>query len=57
MDFELSPKAKELSESMWDFLNTRVLPAEAEYYALRAEVGPGDPRMHTLPPIVEELKV
>jgi len=57
MDFELSPKAKELSESMWDFLNTRVLPAEAEYYALRAEVGPGDPRMHELPPIVEELKV
>ena len=57
MDFELSPKAKELSESMWDFLNTRVLPAEAEYYDLRAEVGPGDPRLHVLPPIVEELKV
>ncbi len=54
MDFELSPRAQELSAQLWDFLNTRVLPAEAEYDAYRAAVGPDD---HTLPPVVERLKV
>ena len=54
MDFQPSAKAQELSAKMWDFLNERVLPAEAVYDAYRAEVGPDD---HTLPPIVEELKV
>lgn len=53
MDFSPSPKAQEMSAQMWDFLNERVLPAEAEYDAYRAKVGPDD---HTLPPIVEELK-
>ena len=54
MDFELSPRAQELSAQLWDFLNTRVLPAEAEYDAYRAAAGPDD---HTLPPVVERLKV
>lgn len=54
MDFSPSPKVQELSARMWDFLNERVLPAEAEYDAYRAQVGPDD---HTLPPVVEELKV
>jgi acyl-CoA dehydrogenase len=54
MDFQPSARAQELSAQMWDFLNERVLPAEAVYDAYRAEVGPDD---HTLPPIVEELKV
>ena len=54
MDFQPSAKAEELSGLMWDFLNERVLPAEAEYDAYRASVGPDD---WTLPPVVEELKV
>jgi acyl-CoA dehydrogenase len=54
MDFQLSPRAQELSENMWDFLNTRVLPSEKEYDRYRTAVGPND---STLPPIVEELKV
>ena len=54
MDFSPSPKVQELSARMWDFLNERVLPAEAVYDDYRAQVGPDD---HTLPPIVEELKV
>ena len=53
MDFSPSPRVQELSAQMWDFLNDKVLPAEAVYDAYRAEVGPND---HTLPPIVEELK-
>jgi len=53
MDFESSTKVEELSATMWDFLTTRVLPAEAEYDAYRASVGPDD---HTVPPIIEELK-
>ena len=40
MDFQPSAKAEELSGLMWDFLNERVLPAEAEYDAYRASVGP-----------------
>ncbi|MCX8526598.1 MAG: acyl-CoA dehydrogenase family protein, partial [Candidatus Nanopelagicales bacterium] len=53
MDFQLSPRTEELSAQLWDFLNTSVLPAEAEYDAYRAAVGPDD---HTLPPVVERLK-
>lgn len=53
MDFQPSDRAQELSARMWDFLNDRVLPAEAEYDAYRERVGPDD---HTLPPVVEELK-
>ena len=53
MDFQLSARAPELSANMWDFLNTRVLPAEAEYDRYRASVGPDD---STLPPIVEVMK-
>lgn len=53
MDFSPSPKVQEMSARMWDFLNERVLPAEAAYDAYRAQMGPDD---HTLPPIVEELK-
>ncbi len=54
MDFQPSTRAAELSAQMYDFLNEEVLPAEAEYDAYREQVGPGD---HTLPPVVEELKV
>lgn len=54
MDFSPSPRVQELAAQMWEFLNDKVLPAEAEYDAYRAQVGPDD---YTLPPIVEELKV
>ena len=54
MDFQLSARTEELSAKMWDFLNERVLPAEAEYDAYRAAAGPDE---HTLPPVVERLKV
>lgn len=54
MDFQPTPKAAELSKQMWNFLNSRVLPAEAEYDAYRDTVGPHD---HSLPPIVEQLKI
>ena len=53
MDFEPSAKVEELSALMWDFLNNRVLPAEAEFDAYRASVGPDD---HSSPPVVERLK-
>jgi acyl-CoA dehydrogenase len=53
MDFQPSTKVEELSATMWDFLATRVLPAEAEYDAYRASVGPDD---HTVPPVIEALK-
>ncbi len=53
MDFEPSAKVEELSALMWDFLNTRVLPAEAEYDAYRASVGQDD---HSLPPVITRLK-
>jgi len=53
MEFALSPKAQELSAQLWEFLNTDVLPREAEYYAIRA----ADPDDHTLPAMIEELKV
>jgi acyl-CoA dehydrogenase len=53
MDFQPSAKAEELSALMWDFLNSRILPGEAQYDAYRASVGPDD---FTPPPVVEELK-
>ena len=54
MDFDHSPKAQDYIGRMQDFLDTRILPAEAEYEAYRREKGRED---HTLPPVVEELKV
>ena len=54
MDFDHSAKAQDLIGRMQDFLDTRILPAEHEYEAYRREKGRDD---HTLPPVVEELKV
>ena len=53
MDFEVSARVDEMSTRLWEFLNTRVLPAEAEYDAYRAAAGPDD---HTVPPVIERLK-
>ena len=54
MDFEHSAKAQDYLGRLQDFMDTKVFPAEAEYEAYRREKGPED---HTLPPVVEELKV
>ena len=54
MDFDHSAKAQDYIGRMRDFLDTRILPAEQEYEAYRNEKGRED---HTLPPVVEELKV
>ena len=54
MDFEPSAKVEDLSATLMTFLNDRVLPAEAEYDAYRHAAGPDD---HTVPPVVEQLKV
>src|SRR5665647_6764 len=51
MDFALSPKAKETSDQMWDFMRKHVFPAEPVYAEYLAQHGP-----HQHPPIIEELK-
>src|SRR6476659_6815579 len=49
-----SEKATELPARLVAFMQTEVFPAEAAYHAFRAERGHDD---HTVPPVVEELKV
>jgi acyl-CoA dehydrogenase len=52
-DFELSPKTQELRESLLDFMDDHVYPAE-DVYRQQVEDS-GDPFFH--PPVMEELKV
>jgi acyl-CoA dehydrogenase len=54
MDLTPSPKARELHARLEEFMRERVFPAEADYHRYRREAGPDD---HTVPPIVEDLKV
>ncbi len=54
MDFEPSDKAKDYLARLGDFMESHVIPAQAEYHAYRTRMGYGD---HSLPPVVEELKV
>ncbi len=54
MDFEHSAKAQDYLGRLQDFMDTQVFPAERAYEEYRREKGPED---HTLPPVVEELKV
>ncbi|MDQ3344256.1 MAG: acyl-CoA dehydrogenase family protein, partial [Actinomycetota bacterium] len=54
MDFEHSAKAQDYLGRLQDFMDTQVFPAERAYEEYRREKGPQD---HTLPPVVEELKV
>jgi acyl-CoA dehydrogenase len=49
-----SARAEELRETLVNFMRDRVLPAEQEYERYRHAAGPDD---HTVPPVVEELKV
>ena len=54
MDFALSAKAQDYQSRLIEFMTELVLPAEASYHAYREEKGPND---HTVPPVVEELKI
>ncbi len=54
MDFALSAKASDYRRRLSDFMTEHVLKAEAEYDKYRREAGPDD---HTVPPVVEELKI
>jgi acyl-CoA dehydrogenase len=51
---EPSARAVELYDALVGFMRDEVFPAERAYDAYRAEVGPED---HTVPPVIEELKV
>lgn len=54
MDFSMSAKAADYHKRLTDFMTELVFPAEESYHAYREEKGPKD---HTVPPVVEELKV
>jgi acyl-CoA dehydrogenase len=54
VDFAPSAKAQDYLGRLQDFMDTRVFPAEQAYEDYRREKGPQD---HTVPPVVEELKV
>lgn len=53
LDFRPSARGLELRETMLEFMQEHVFPAEREYHAFREEAGPHD---HALPPVVESLK-
>ncbi len=54
MDFAPSAKAQDYFDRLRSFMDEQVFPAERPYESYRREMGPDD---HTLPPVVEELKV
>ncbi|SEG89141.1 acyl-CoA dehydrogenase [Thermomonospora echinospora] len=56
MDFGLSPRAQEYTARLRDFMDTHVYPAETVYATQRAELTAAG-QQHTVPPVVEELKV
>jgi acyl-CoA dehydrogenase len=55
VDFEPSAVAADYTKRMRAFLDEKILPAEAEYEAYRAERR-GTPQEWELPPVVQELK-
>src|SRR6202043_3504907 len=54
MDFAMSTKAIDYHKRLSDFMTEYVFPAEADYDKYRHEAGPND---HTVPPIIEDLKI
>jgi acyl-CoA dehydrogenase len=54
MDFAMSAKAQDYHKRLSAFMTEFVFPAEASYDEYRREAGPDD---HTVPPVIEELKV
>ncbi|MBK9738479.1 MAG: acyl-CoA dehydrogenase family protein [Actinobacteria bacterium] len=55
MDFSLSPRAEEYLGRMQTFMDEAVYPAEPVYVAQRRELTASG-QLHTLPPVVEQLK-
>ena len=54
MDFALSATAQGYLARLQEFMDEHVYPAEPVYAAQRTAAGPDD---HTVPPIIEKLKV
>lgn len=54
MDFAMSAKGQDYYDRLTAFMVDHVFPAEASYEAYRREKGPDD---HSVPPVIEELKV
>jgi acyl-CoA dehydrogenase len=54
MDFAMSTKASDYHKRLTEFMTDYVFPAEADYDKYREEAGPND---HTVPPVIEELKI
>jgi acyl-CoA dehydrogenase len=54
MDFAMSAKAQDYHKRLSAFMTEFVFPAEKNYHDFRIAAGPDD---HTVPPIVEELKL
>jgi acyl-CoA dehydrogenase len=54
MDFAMSAKAQDYHKRLTAFMTEFVFPAEEAYDNYRREAGPDD---HTVPPVVEELKL
>jgi len=52
MDFAASPRVVELSEQLWNFMHSHVIPAEERYFTeFSAATVP-----HHIPPVMEDLK-
>ncbi|WP_456696833.1 acyl-CoA dehydrogenase family protein [Aeromicrobium sp. P5_D10] len=51
MEFELSAKAQQTCDEMWDFMRSEVIPAEKTWAASLLENGP-----HSHPAVMEDLK-
>ncbi|MGY4646733.1 acyl-CoA dehydrogenase [Mycobacterium sp. URHB0021] len=54
MDFAMSAKAQDYHKRLSAFMTEFVFPAEKTYHDYRVAAGPDD---HTVPPIIEELKL
>src|ERR1700754_3347161 len=54
MDFAMSAKAQDYHKRLSAFMTEFVFPAEKDYHDYRVAAGRDD---HTIPPIVEELKL
>lgn len=53
MDFAFSPRVRELQDRLRDFMDRHVYPAEPVY---ADQIGKGEARWTTVPPILDELK-
>jgi acyl-CoA dehydrogenase len=53
-DSATSGRAREIHDTLISFMTESVVPAEASYHAYRLAAGPDD---HTVPPVVEDLKL